>query len=69
MSGAATSDVDFEHLFQRLQDQSNTIRETPAEPIDTSDTIVEKARAWTRVVSAFLPQVPDYVIRLGVAIL
>ena len=45
MSGAATSDVDFEHLFQRLQDQSNTIRETPAEPIDTSDTIVEKSES------------------------
>ena len=69
LPGAGTSDEDFAKLFARLQSQCTTFQTTPPEPIDTSDTILQKVHVWTEVARRHLPPaVPEYLVRVAVAV-
>ena len=69
LPGAASSQSDFASLFVSLRGMNDDFQAIDAEPVDSSDTILEKVRMWRGEVSRALDGMPDYIIRVGVAVL
>ena len=69
LPGAATSQTDFTSLFDNLHNTNKDFQTMDAEPVDSSDTILEKVRMWRGEVSRALDGMPDYIVRVGVAVL
>lgn len=68
--GAATSEADFSSFFTALSEANIAFQAVPAEPVDTSDTILYKVQLWTDRVRAELGEdAPDYLVRLAVGVL
>ena len=70
MPGAATSEVDFQQLFTDLSENNDLFQRSTTEPIDTSDTILEKVKHWREQVEVRLePGVPEYLVRICIGVL
>ena len=67
--GAATSDQDFAAFFSQLGVANSVFQDIAPEPLDTSDTILERVRVLTAHAKREVPEAPDYVTRLCVGVL
>ena len=61
---AATSAADFDKLFSDLGNSNQVFQGVPCQLMDTSDTILEKVRAWREGVERTVPDLPELPLRL-----